>query len=156
MLNRNPSEPIMKLPLSFLAIAAALTACSSDSESGPLTGTWGGPSMSISAASGAVTITLTCGANIKVSHPIMVDASGKFSIVDSLRGNLAGGATDTLPASLPARPVQAVEVDGQISGDVLSLTLTLDLTTGNITLPFTFTATKGQPGTMNSYEICRD
>jgi hypothetical protein len=149
-------EPFMKLPLTCLAVAAALTACSSDSESGPLTGTWGGPSMSVSAASGAVTITLTCGAKIKVSHPIMLDASGRFSLVDSLRGNLGGGSpTDTIPG-LSKIPIQAVEVDGQISGDVLSLTLTLDLTTGNITVPITFTATKGQPGTMNSYEVCRD
>lgn len=146
----------MKLPLTFLALAASLTACSSsDSESGPLSGIWGGPSMSVSASSGTVLVTLTCGANIKVSHPIMLDASGKFSIVDSLRGNLGGGgATDTLPGVLPHSPVQAVEIDGQISGDVLSVTLTLDLTTGDVTLPFVFTATKGQAG--NTYEVCRN
>ncbi len=148
----------MKLPFAVLAIAASVAACSSDSESGPLTGTWGGQSMSISATpTGTVTITLTCGANIKVSHPIMIDASGKFSIVDSLRGNLGGGgATDTLPGVLPHSPVQAVELDGQISGDLPSVTLTFDLATGNVTLPFTFTATKGQPGNTNTYEACRD
>ena len=142
----------MKLSLSFLAIAASLTACSSESEAGPLTGTWGGPSMSVSATSGTVVVTLTCGANIKVSHPIMLDAAGRFSIVDSLRGNLAGGATDTLPG-LPAHPVQAVEIDGQISGDVLSLSITLDLASGSVTLPFVFQATRGQPG--NTFEVCR-
>jgi hypothetical protein len=122
-----PTERFMKLPLTVLAVALALplAACTSDLGPGPLSGNWGGSSMLVQATPAGIIMTLGCGAIVRISHGVVLDSSGAFSVLDSLRGSLDGAERDTLPG----RPVVPALVSGQLSGDVLSVALTLDLPT---------------------------
>lgn len=109
----------MKLSHGILAGALFLAACSSEAFSGPLTGNWGGAGIQVSASRAAVIITLGCGAVVRISHPVILDASGAFTVLDSLRGSFDGGARDTLPD----HPVVPVVINGTLKSDVLTLKL---------------------------------
>jgi hypothetical protein len=113
-------EPVMKSTISMI-LALSLAACSSDVGGDPLTGTWGGMSFQVSATRESVTIALSCGAVVRVRHAIIPDASGRFTVRDSVRGSIDGGARDTLPG----RPEPAV-IGGQLSGDLLTINVALD------------------------------
>jgi hypothetical protein len=144
----------VKLRLTMLALALPLAACTSDLGSGPLSGNWGGTGMQVSATPGSIVMTLTCGANVRVAHGVLLDGAGGFSVLDSLRGRLGGGAPrDTLPGG-PAFPVVPALITGHLAGDVLTVSLALNYTAGTTTTPITFDGKRGQAGNFGT-QICR-
>lgn len=133
----------MKLSLTVFAIATSVAACASDAGADLLSGSWGGESMQVSANPARVTITLSCGAVVRVTHSISLDAAGGFSVKDSLRGSLAGGSPhDSLPGG-SAVPVEPVLIVGTVAGDRLTLTVRHgeNVTNG----PAMFEGRRGQP-----------
>jgi hypothetical protein len=143
----------MKLPLTVLTVALPLAACTSDLGPGPLSGSWGGASMQVSATPAGVVMTLSCGANVRIAHGVLLDGAGRFTVQDSLRGSLAGGAPrDTLPGG-PILPVEPALITGQLTGDLLTISLQLNSATIAAGVPITFEGHRGQAG--NTNENCR-
>jgi hypothetical protein len=138
MVSLSLTERFMKLPLTVLAVALPLAACTSDLGPGPLTGNWGGSSMLVQATSAGVVMTLGCGAIVRISHGVVLDVRGSFAVLDSLRGSLDGAERDTLPG----RPVVPALVNGQLTGDVLTIDLTLNFPDGAGPI---FEGRRGQP-----------
>lgn len=142
----------MKLPLTALAIAIPLAACMGDLSSGPLSGNWGGASLQVTATPARIAMTLTCDANIQIAHGVLVDGAGRFTVLDTLRGSLAGGMFDTLPGP-PTHPAVAVLITGQLTDDVVTISLQVNYPATTTTAPLTFTGRRGQPPDFSG--ICR-
>lgn len=141
-------EGFMKLPVALFALAALLSACINDFAPGPLVGDYGGEDMQVAATANGVVMTLGCGAVVRIAHPVVLDASGSFRVLDSLRGSLDGGARDTLPEM----PRAAALITGNIKDDVLTINLDLGNSAMGSGQQITFSGRRGQ---LENGAICR-
>jgi len=126
----------MRSMLSMI-LAVTLSACSSEPGGDPLVGTWGGTSFEVLATPFHVDIALNCGAGAHIRHAIIPDASGRFTVQDSVRG-FGGGFHTSL--AVPAEPAT---ISGQLVGDVLTLDIQLPRLGGNY--PARFEGRRGDP-----------
>ena len=140
----------MKALKAVIIVAGSLAACTSEPFSGELSGSWGGAQMFVSATPASVTMTLGCGATVRIPHGLVVDASGAFRITDSLRGSLDGLAHDTLPG----RPVIAVAISGTLTGDRLVVRLESPLLTGQIAPGWWTAIFDGRRGQPDDNHLC--
>lgn len=106
----------------FAAATVALWGCGSEPMPGMLNGNWGGANMAVSATSRAVVMNLGCGAIVRLKHGLFLDGSGRFAVVDSLRGSIGGGMRDTLPE----HPVVVALISGRLVDDVLTVNVDLN------------------------------
>jgi hypothetical protein len=131
-------EHAMKSTFSF-ALALALAACSPDAGGDPLVGSWGGESFQVSATPLRVEIALSCGATVRIRHAIIADASGRFTVQDSVRGALEGGfRSSSLGVSM-----EPATISGQLIGDVLTLDVQLQRFGGDH--PRRYEGRRGEP-----------
>lgn len=109
----------MRYRLAVLGAVVLGIGCGSGDAPGLLLGTWGGYGGTVTASRNGMLVSLSCGAEIRIAHPVFVGETGAFRVADSLRGSLSGSQRDTLPG----RPVDAVSLSGTLSGDRLRIAI---------------------------------
>lgn len=110
----------MRYRLAVLGAVVLGIGCGSGDASGLLLGTWGGYGGTVTASRNGMLVSLSCGAEIRIAHPVFVGETGAFRVADSLRGSLSGGERDTIPEKPRVSPI---EVEGTLRGDHLDIAL---------------------------------